>query len=242
METDSDIPQHVAIIMDGNGRWATSRGLPRTEGHRKGADAVRRTVKAAHELGIRYLTLFGFSSENWNRPEDEVDTLMSLMRQYLRSELAELHKNNVRVRMIGERARLAADIVELIENAEEITKNNDGLYVTVAISYGGRQEIVEAVRNVVADIQSGKISPEDIDQEVLSSRLMTAGVPDPDLLIRTSGESRISNFLLWQMAYSELVFVDTYWPDFSKTDLEHACEIYRGRDRRFGRVSGRVTK
>ena len=232
-------PKHVAIIMDGNDRWAKARGLPRTAGHRKGVEAVRRTVEAARELGIPYLTMFGFSSENWRRPEGEVFDLMQLLRFYLRSEIAELHKNGVRLRVIGDRAKLSGDIVTMIEKAEELTRNNTELNLIIALSYGARQEIVEATRQMVRDALEGRLSPEEITEESFSARLLTRDVPDPDLLVRTSGEQRISNFLLWQSAYTELVFVDTLWPDFTKRDLEDAIREFNRRDRRYGAVGTR---
>jgi undecaprenyl diphosphate synthase len=232
-------PKHVAIIMDGNGRWAKARGLPRTAGHRKGVEAVRRTVEAARELGVPYLTMFGFSSENWRRPEGEVFDLMQLLRFYLRSEIAELHKNGVRLRVIGDRAKLSGDIVTMIEKAEELTRNNTELNLIIALSYGARQEIVEATRQMVRDALEGRLSPEEITEESFSARLLTRDIPDPDLLVRTSGEQRISNFLLWQSAYTELVFVDTLWPDFTKRDLEDAIREFNRRDRRYGAVGTR---
>jgi undecaprenyl diphosphate synthase len=244
MESVSDLsavkppPRHVAIIMDGNGRWATSRSLPRVAGHRRGADAVRRTVTAAVELGIEYLTLFGFSSENWKRPVEEVTDLMGLLRHYLRGEIAELHKNGVRLRVIGRRSRLPVDIVTLIDNSEALTRNNSRLQLTVALSYGGRDEIALAARQIAEAVHEGRLSPEDVDEACLARHLLTTELPDPDLLIRTSGEQRISNFLLWQTAYSEFVFTDTLWPDFSKDDLLRAVEDYHGRERRYGAVTG----
>jgi undecaprenyl diphosphate synthase len=231
-------PRHVAVIMDGNGRWAKARGMPRIAGHRSGAEAVRRTVTAAAELGIAYLTLFGFSSENWKRPVGEVDDLMGLLRHYLRREIAELHRNGVRLNVIGERSRLADDIVTLITNAEALTAGNAGLRLTVALSYGGRAEIVRAARDIAWLASSGKLVPADIDEDLFARHLLTADMPDPDLVIRTSGEQRISNFLLWQTAYSELVFTDTLWPDFGKNDLEKALREYHGRERRYGASLG----
>jgi undecaprenyl diphosphate synthase len=222
--------------MDGNGRWAQARGMFRTAGHRSGMDAVRRTVEAARTLGIPYLSLFGFSAENWGRPVEEVEELMLLLRLYLRSEIAELHKNGIRLRVIGDRARLASDIVNLIEHAEALTAQNSALNFTVALSYGGRQDVVQAVRRVAGAVKSGAIAPESIDLDIISRNLWTADLPDPDLVVRTSGEKRISNFFLWQSAYAELVFVDTLWPDFSRTDLEHAIREFRRRDRRYGAV------
>jgi undecaprenyl diphosphate synthase len=231
-------PAHVAIIMDGNGRWAKSRGLPRIAGHRRGAESVRRAITASAELGISYLTLFGFSSENWKRPSDEVNDLMALLRHYLRGEIAELHQQGVRLLVIGDRARLAPDIVTLIDNAEQLTRNNKGLTLIVALSYGGRDDIVQASRKLAEDVAAGRIQAKDIDETRLSSSLFTAGIPDPDLLIRTSGEQRISNFLLWQLAYTELVFIETLWPDFGRADLEKAISDYHGRERRYGASAG----
>jgi len=231
-------PRHIAIIMDGNGRWAQARGLPRIAGHRQGAEAVRRTVRAAGELGIPYLTLFGFSSENWKRPLTEIDDLMGLLRHYLRGEIAELHRNGVRLRVIGDRERLAPDIVTLIANAEELTRENSGVNLTIALSYGGRAEIVAAVRMLAAKAAAGELPADEIDEAVISRHLFTADIPDPDLLIRTSGEQRISNFLLWQCAYSELVFTKTLWPDFGRADLEQAIADFGCRERRYGASIG----
>jgi undecaprenyl diphosphate synthase len=231
-------PRHIAIIMDGNGRWAQARGLPRIAGHRRGAEAVRRTLTAAGELGIPYLTLFGFSSENWKRPIAEVDDLMGLLRHYLRGEIAELHRNGVRLRVIGERGRLSADIVTLITNAEALTRDNAGVNLTIALSYGGRAEIIAAMRALAAKAAAGALRPEQIDEATVADHLFTADIPDPDLLIRTSGEQRISNFLLWQCAYAELVFTKTLWPDFGRADLEAAIADYGCRDRRYGASIG----
>jgi len=233
-----NVPRHVAIIMDGNGRWASARGLSRIEGHKKGAEAAQRAVEAARDMGISYVTLFGFSSENWRRPIDEVDGLMNLLRYYLKKETNELHKNEARLRIIGDRTRLPKDIVELIEQAEDITKNNAGLTVVIALSYGGRQDIVFAAQQVAAAVKAGTLAPEDIDDATFSARLMTADIPDPDLMIRTSGENRISNFLLWQLAYAEMYFTNTLWPDFSRQDLEDAVRFYAGRERRYGGLPG----
>jgi len=233
-------PAHVAIIMDGNGRWAKKRGLPRIVGHKNGAEAVRRAVAASIELGIRYLTLFGFSSENWKRPPSEIDDLMGLLRHYLRGEIAELHKNGVRVRVIGERDKLAPDIVTLIDNAESLTRGNERLHLSMAINYGGRAEIALAARAVAAQVASGALKPEQVDEDCIARHLFTSGIPDPDLLIRTSGEQRISNFLLWQSAYAELVFTETLWPDFAKDDLERALRDSHGRERRYGASVGSV--
>src|ERR1051326_4716738 len=222
------LPRHIAIIMDGNGRWAQSRGLPRIAGHRRGAEAVRRTVAAASEIGIPYLTLFGFSSENWKRPLDESDDLRGLLRHYLRGEIAELHRNGVRLRVIGDRGRLAPDIVTLIDNAEALTRDNRAINLTIALSYGGRAEIVAALRAIAEKVAAGDLRPAALDEDDIGRHLFTADLPDPDLLIRTSGEQRISNFLLWQCAYSELVFTKTLWPDFGRADLEQAIADYCG--------------
>lgn len=230
-------PRHVAIIMDGNGRWAKMRGLPRTAGHKRGAESVRNAVSAARKLGISYLTLFGFSSENWKRPEGEVRALMGLLRLYLRSEVEELHRNGVRLRVLGDRERLDSDIVALIEHAEARTRDNTGLTLLLALSYGSRQEIVNAARKLAEEAKAGLIDPEDIDEDRVAGRLFTAGIPDPDLLIRTSGECRISNFLLWQCAYAEMLFLDTLWPDFGEADLERAVRDFICRERRYGAVA-----
>jgi undecaprenyl diphosphate synthase len=232
-------PRHVAIIMDGNGRWAVSRGLPRTAGHHRGAEAVRRTVIGAAELGIAYLTLFGFSSENWKRPPTEVDDLMGLLRLYLRSEIAELHRNGVRVKVIGDRERLSRELVKMIAGAEEMTAGNRTLQLTVALSYGGRSEIAGAARRIAERVRAGEVDPAAVDEAMFEAHLLTAGMPDPDLVIRTSGEKRLSNFLLWQTAYSELVFIDRLWPDFTKQDLEEAIREFRSRDRRYGATIGK---
>ncbi len=231
-------PTHVAIIMDGNGRWARARGLPRTAGHTRGAEAVRATIKAASALGVSYLTLYGFSLENWKRPESEVTHLMGLLRLYLRKEIAELDRNGVRIRFIGDRTRLASDIVALIQECEGRTRDNTGLNLVVALSYGSRQEIVRAARRLAEDAAAGRIDPADIDEGMFAERLFTADIPDPDLVIRTSGEKRISNFLLWQLAYAELVFVDTLWPDFARADLERAIGEFLRRERRYGAAAG----
>jgi undecaprenyl diphosphate synthase len=232
------LPRHVAIIMDGNGRWARARGLPRVAGHRRGAEAVRRTVAAAAELRIPYLTLFGFSSENWKRPSEEVDDLMGLLRHYLRREIAELHRDRVRLNVIGQLGRLAPDIVSLIDHAVRLTRDNSAVNLTIALSYGGRAEIVAAVRSIAQEVAGGSLAIEAIDEACLARHLFTADLPDPDLLIRTSGEKRISNFLLWQCAYAELVFTKTLWPDFAKSDLQEAIEEYCGRERRYGATVG----
>jgi undecaprenyl diphosphate synthase len=231
-------PHHVAIIMDGNGRWAKARGLPRVAGHRRGADAVRRVVRGAGELGIPVLTLFAFSTENWTRPADEVNDLMGLLRHYLRNELEELHKNGARLRVIGNRTGLATDIVRDIAEAEKMTHANGRIDVNICINYGARDEILQATRNLARRVAAGELAADGIDEARFEQELLTAGVPDPDLLIRTSGEQRISNFLLWQCAYAELVFVDTLWPDFGKDHLEQAIAEFRRRERRYGGVGG----
>ena len=231
---EAALPAHVAIIMDGNGRWAKARFLPRAAGHRQGAEAVRVTIKACCDLNVRYLTLFAFSSENWKRPKDEVDHLMALLRRYIRQELAELHDNGVRIRIIGQRERLAPDIVKLIEDAETRTAGNSRLDFIIALNYGGQDDMVRAARRIAEDVAAGRLDPASVNRETLAARLDTAGIPDPDLVIRTSGEQRLSNFLLWQAAYAELVFVPTPWPDFSKADLIAAIEEYHRRQRRYG--------
>ena len=229
-----EIPRHVAIIMDGNGRWAAARGLPRVEGHRRGVEALRKTVRAAGEMGIACLTLFSFSSENWQRPPSEVRDLMGLLRRFIRNDLAELHASNVRVRVIGERVDLDPGIRRLLEEAEDLTVNNDGLILVVAFNYGARDEIARAVRRIAEDVANGTLKPEAVTAEMIGQRLDAPDLTDPDLIIRTSGEQRLSNFLLWQAAYSELVFTPVYWPDFDRGTLEQAIEEYRRRERRFG--------
>ena len=228
------VPRHVAIIMDGNGRWAAARGLPRVEGHRRGVEAVRRTVRAATDIGIQYLTIFSFSAENWTRPASEIGELMGLLRRFIRNDLADLHKANVRVRVIGEREGLAPDIARLLIEAEELTRENDGLTMVVAFNYGARQEIVRAARRLAEEVAAGALKASNIDLDRLTQALDAPDLPDPDLIIRTSGEQRLSNFLLWQSAYAELVFVPTYWPDFDRAALEGAIREYQQRERRFG--------
>jgi undecaprenyl diphosphate synthase len=229
-----DVPRHVAIIMDGNGRWAAAHGLPRVEGHRRGVEALRRTVRAAADLGISFLTIYSFSSENWSRPPSEISDLMGLLRRFIRKDLAELHKSNVRVRIIGERAGLDRDICLLLQEAEDLTRGNDGLTLVVAFNYGARQEIANAARRLAIEVAEGRLSPDDISPERLGGYLHAPDIPDPDVIIRTSGEQRLSNFLLWQSAYSELVFVPVNWPDFNRATLEGAIAEYRRRERRFG--------
>jgi len=233
-------PDHIAIIMDGNGRWAQARGLPRIAGHKRGAEAVRKTVEAAAKAGVSYLTLFGFSSENWKRPEREVGDLMGLLRLYLKSEVNELKKNGIRLSVIGDRSRFDRDIVRMIEQAEAETAGGARLTLILALSYGGRYEIVSAARELAQKAAAGELDPGDIDEKTFASHLDTAGVPDPDLLIRTSGEQRISNFLLWQLAYTELVFTDVLWPDFGAADLAAAIDDFNSRERRYGASVGTV--
>lgn len=228
------VPQHVAIIMDGNGRWANARGLPRTMGHRKGVETVRDAVKTAAELGIRYLTLFAFSSENWSRPQTEVSDLMGLLKTFIRRDLADLHRENVRIRVIGDRSNLRGDILPLLVEAEETTRGNTGITLVIAFNYGARDELTRAMRRLAQDVAEGRLQPEDISPERIAATLDTAGIPDPDLIIRTSGEERLSNFLLWQGAYSELVFVPELWPDFTRETFLTALGKYACRERRFG--------
>ncbi|NQV22288.1 MAG: isoprenyl transferase [Rhodospirillales bacterium] len=228
------IPEHIAIIMDGNGRWAKKRGLPRLAGHQRGAETVRKIVKSCQALGVRYLTLYAFSSENWKRPATEVADIMGLFRLYLRRELNELHNNNVRVRFIGSRDGLADDIIDLIEKTEEKTRNNSSLNLVMAVNYGSQSEIVQAVRKIARDIEAGRLSAQDVTEECFSRYLETADIPNPDLVIRTSGEKRLSNFLLWQAAYAELEFVDVNWPEFTRECLEGVIRDYQSRERRYG--------
>lgn len=229
-----DIPCHVAIIMDGNGRWAAQRGLPRVEGHRRGVEALRRTVRAATDLHIRYLTIFSFSSENWTRPPTEVRDLLGLLRRFIRHDLADLHRSNVRVRVIGERHGLTPDIRRLLDEAEDLTHANTGLTVVVAFNYGSRQEIANAAKRIAREAAEGRLDANTVTADLIGQYLDAPDVPDPDLIIRTSGEQRLSNFLLWQAAYSELVFIPTYWPDFDHALLEQAVSEYCRRERRFG--------
>lgn len=230
------VPRHVAIIMDGNGRWAKARGLPRGFGHRKGVEAVREAVKSAREFGIEYLTLYAFSSENWRRPEDEVNDLMGLLKIFIKRDLAELHSADVRIRIIGARDGLRSDILQLLLEAEETTKNNGGLVLVIAFNYGSRDEIARAMAKIAEDVSAGRLNCSDIGPETISRYLDTVDIPDPDLLIRTSGEVRLSNFLMWQAAYSELVFIPEFWPDFDRKIFLQAIETYTGRERRFGAV------
>ncbi len=231
-----NIPQHVAIILDGNGRWAKSKGMPRNYGHVQGSKNVERICEEAWRMGIKYLTVYAFSTENWNRPADEVDALMKLLRNYMKTCLATAAKNDMKVRVIGDITRLDGDIRKRILELEEATKNNEGLNFQIAINYGSRDELMRAVRRLAADCKEGKVRPEEIGEELFEDYLDTRRIPDPDLLIRTSGEQRLSNFLLWQLAYTEFYFADVHWPDFTKEELIKAIEAYNARDRRFGGV------
>lgn len=234
MGEENKVPQHVAIILDGNGRWAKSKGMPRNYGHVQGAKTVEKICEEAYRMGIQYLTVYAFSTENWDRPADEVDALMGLLRNYMKTCLKTAAKNNMCVRVIGEKSRLDDDIRKRIGELEEATKNNTGLHFQIAINYGGRDEIVRAVRRLAAQVRDGALAPEEITQERFGETLDTAGIPEPDLLIRTCGEQRISNFLLWQLAYTEFYFTPVAWPDFSKEELEKAVAAYNKRDRRYG--------
>jgi undecaprenyl diphosphate synthase len=233
-QAKASLPTHVAIIMDGNGRWAKQRSLPRVEGHRNGAESVRAVVRAAGEIGLNYLTLYAFSVENWSRPKDEVDTLMKYLARYLKNEAAELDKNNVRLQVIGQIYRLPEPVQEQLSKTISHLSRNNGLTLVLALSYGSRQEIVEAIRSIAGEVRAGKLDPAEIDDEVISQHLYTKNIPDPDLLIRTSGEMRLSNFLLWQISYAELVVTPTLWPDFRKKDFFAALEEFTRRHRRFG--------
>src|SRR5215471_1862227 len=233
-EAQANLPRHVAVIMDGNGRWAKSRHLPRIEGHRRGADSAREIIRTAGELGIKYLTLYAFSAENWNRPKDEVDALMKYLVHYLKSETPELNKNNVRLEVIGQIYRLPENVQEHLKKSIAALSKNNGLTLVMALSYGGRTEIVDTVRSIAEKVRSGELDPADITEQVFAQHLYTRNLPDPDLLIRTSGEMRVSNFLLWQISYTELVVTPTLWPDFRKPQFYAALEEYNQRHRRFG--------
>ena len=234
------VPAHVGIIMDGNGRWAAARGLPRLEGHRRGVEALRRTVRAAIDVGVRYLTVYSFSSENWARPAQEISDLMGLLRRFIRNDLADLHRNSVRIKIIGERDGLAPDICSLLLEAEDLTRNNGGLTLIVAFNYGGRQELVMALQKIARKIAARVLTSADLTPELVAQHLETAGIPDPDLVIRTSGEQRMSNFLLWQAAYAELVFLPIHWPDFDRAAFDLALTQFAARERRFGGVTGKT--
>lgn len=230
------VPAHIAIIMDGNGRWAKSRFMPRTYGHKVGVETIRKVVKECSRLGVKYLTLYAFSTENWKRPKEEVSALMGLLVKYLRSELEELHKNNVKILTIGDISKLPEACIEELALAKEKTKDNTGLVMSLALNYGGRNDLVNAVKNISQDLVDGKISLDDIGDNLISSHLSTNESPDPDLVIRTSGEQRLSNFLLWELAYSEFYFTDIHWPDFDEKELQKAIFAYQSRDRRFGAI------
>lgn len=230
----NNIPEHIAIIMDGNGRWAKKRGLPRSMGHKEGSRTLKKIVEECYKLGVRYLTVYAFSTENWSRPKEEVDELMKLLLEYLRNAEKELAGKKVRIRVIGEKKHLPEEIIKEIKRVEKNTESIEGLDFIIALNYGGRQEIVEAVSRLVEDVKAGLVS--EIDEKTISERLYTKGIPDPDLLIRTSGEMRISNFLIWQSSYSEFYFCDVLWPDFSVANLKDAIISYQGRQRRFGGV------
>ena len=233
---EKNVPQHVAIIMDGNGRWAKQRNMPRTMGHKAGVETIRRIVKEADRLGIKYITLYAFSTENWKRPKDEVNALMKLLVQYLKSEVSELHKNGVILRVLGDISALQEDCKKEIEDSIELTKNNTGLVLNVAFNYGGRDEIIRAIKAIANDYKDEKIDINNIDDSLVNNYLYTAGMPDPDIIIRPSGEQRLSNFLLWQCAYSEFWYSDINWPDFKEKDLQRAIYDYQNRDRRFGGI------
>jgi undecaprenyl diphosphate synthase len=235
----SEGPAHVGVIMDGNGRWAASRGLPRLEGHRRGLETLRETVRAAIDFGLDYLTVYSFSMENWNRPIEEVTDLMGLLKRFIRNDLHDLHKAGVKVKVIGARNNLKADIRALLVEAEDLTQANSGLTLIVAFNYGSRQEIASAARALAEDVLAGRIKASDIDENLLAQRLDTAGLPDPDLIIRTSGEQRLSNFLMWQSAYSEFVFLPMHWPDFDRDAFATALKVFSARERRFGGVTAR---
>lgn len=230
------VPSHIAIIMDGNGRWAKSRFMPRTYGHKAGVETIRKVVKECSRLGVKYLTLYAFSTENWKRPKDEVSALMGLLVKYLRSELEELHRNNVKILTIGDISKLPDACIEELDRAKKETKDNTGLVMSLALNYGGRNDLVNAVRNISQEVLDGKISPDDIVDDTIASHLSTNESPDPDLVVRTSGEQRLSNFLLWELAYSEFYFTDIHWPDFDEKELQKAIYAYQSRDRRFGGV------
>ena len=231
-----NVPQHIAIILDGNGRWAKSKGMPRNYGHAQGSKNVEKICEVAYKMGVKYLTVYAFSTENWNRPQSEVDALMTLLRNYMKTCLKPAEKNRMKVRVIGDKTRLDDDIRTRIEELEEASKNNDGLNFQIAINYGSRDEMVRAMRKMMKDCEAGKITSDEVTEEVFESYLDTHGIPDPDLLIRTSGELRLSNYLLWQLAYTEFYFTDVPWPDFTKEELEKAIMQYNNRDRRYGKI------
>jgi len=242
LKKSGEIPKHIAIIMDGNGRWAKKRGLPREAGHKRGVDTVKEIVETCAEIGVKFLTLYTFSTENWKRPKDEVSTLMRLLLNSLRDRVNELNDNDIRLTTIGNTKSLPTAVRKQLDFDIERTKNNKKMVLNLALSYSGRWELLEAIKNIANSMVQGKIKSEDIDEKIISSFLTTKGIPDPDLVIRTSGEFRVSNFLLWQIAYSEFVITETLWPDFSKFDLYDAIKIFQNRERRFGKVSEQITK
>jgi undecaprenyl diphosphate synthase len=242
LKKSGEIPAHIAIIMDGNGRWAKRRGLPRVAGHKKGVDTVRDIVEACAQIGVKYLTLYTFSTENWNRPKDEVSTLMRLLLSSLKSRLSELHKNDVKLTSIGDLSSLPVEVQKQLKTDIEKTRNNKRMTLNLALSYSGRWELIEAVKSITKQVETGSLKPEDISEKLISNSLTTKELPDPDLLIRTSGEFRVSNFLLWQIAYTEFVILDVFWPDFTRGHLYKAIEEYRSRERRFGKVSEQIQK
>ncbi len=231
-----NVPQHIAIILDGNGRWAKKKHLPRNMGHVQGSKTVERIIEDAHDLGVKYLTVYAFSTENWKRPQDEVDALMKLLRDYLKNCIKRANKNNMKVRVIGDVTGLSQDLQEKIAELEEASKNNTGINFTIALNYGSRDEMVRAMKQMTADVQAGRLKQEEITEDIFCNYLDTKELPDPDLMIRTSGEERLSNFMLWQLAYTEFYFTDVLWPDFNKKELKKAIEYYNGRDRRFGGI------
>lgn len=237
MENEWKIPRHVAIILDGNGRWAKAKGMPRNYGHVQGAKTVETICEEAYNMGIQYLTVYAFSTENWNRPKDEVDALMKLLRNYMKNCLKTAEKNHMCVRVLGEKSGLDRDIQDRIRELEEATKDNDGLHFQIAINYGGRDELVRAMKKIAKEVAEGKLSADEITEKIVDKHLDTAGIPEPDLLIRTCNELRISNFLLWQLAYTEFYFTPVAWPDFNKKELEKAIEAYNHRDRRYGKIT-----
>jgi len=233
---------HLAIIMDGNGRWSEQKGLPREDGHKEGVESLRKLLRYIDDFKIPYLTVFSFSTDNWNRPKSEISNLMNLLRKFIQTDLTELHNNNVRIRIIGNREGVSKDIIKLIESSEFLTRNNDGLYLQIAFNYSGRDEIVNALKKIGASIKSGDIDPYNINEDIVDSNLFTAGLPEPDLLIRTGSEKRISNFLLWQLAYTEIYFEKSLWPDFNKDLLTEAINDFNNRYRRYGKIEERLKK
>ena len=233
---NAQCPQHVAIIMDGNGRWAKARGLPRIAGHKEGAEALRRTLESCADAGISWLTVYAFSSENWNRPADEVQDLMGLLKHYIKKEISALDKEGIRIRFIGDREKLSADIQKMLSDAEEKTAKHQRFNLNIALSYGSKQELTQACKNIAKQVAAGELTVDDIEERTIEANIYTSGMPEPDLLIRTGGEQRLSNFLLWQSAYTELYFTDTLWPDFQADDIDKAINAFSNRERRYGTV------